>query len=290
VSQKAEHGSQGSEWIDEGIRSPSSVFGVQILGILNITEDSFSDGAKYLKPAAAIAHGRELVADGATVLDLGAASSNPESKGVPPEVEIARLTPVVAALKGTTLSIDSFAPAVQRWALAQNVAYINDIQGFPDSSLYPELAASSAKLIVMHSVQERGAATRVDVPPDTIMARISSYFDARIAALERSGITLARLLLDPGMGFFLGTNPETSFAVLRGLPDLKERFRLPILVSVSRKSFLRRLTGREVQASGAVSLAAELFAIRQGADYIRTHAPGALRDALLLEWALQSPR
>ena len=261
-----------------------------ILGILNITEDSFSDGAKYLEPAAAIAHGRELVADGATALDLGAASSNPESKGVPPEVETARLTPVVAALKGTTLSIDSFAPAVQRWALAQNVAYINDIQGFPDSSLHPELAASSAKLIVMHSVQERGAATRVDVPPDTIMARIFSYFDARIAALERAGIARARLILDPGMGFFLGTNPETSFTVLRSLPDLKERFRLPILVSVSRKSFLRRLTGREVQASGAVSLAAELFAIRQGADYIRTHAPGALRDALLLERALKSPR
>jgi dihydropteroate synthase type 2 len=289
VSQKTEHGSQGSEWIAERIRSPSSVVGVQILGILNITEDSFSDGAKYLEPAAAIAHGRELVADGAAVLDLGAASSNPESKGVPPEIEIARLTPVVAALKGTALSIDSFAPAVQRWALAQRVDYINDIQGFPDASLYPELATSSAKLIVMHSVQERGGATRVNIPPDTIMARIARFFDARIVALERAGIARARLILDPGMGFFLGTDPETSLTVLRRLPDLKERFGLPIVVCVSRKSFLRRLTGREVQASGAVSLAAELFAIRQGADYIRTHAPGALRDALLLEKALHSP-
>jgi dihydropteroate synthase type 2 len=289
VSQKTEHGSHGSEWIDEGIRSPSSVFGVQILGILNITEDSFSDGAKYLEPASAIAHGRELVAEGATVLDLGAASSNPESKGVPPKVEIERLTPVVAALKGTMLSIDSFAPAVQRWALAQNVAYINDIQGFPDASLYPELAASSAKLIVMHSVQERGAATRVDVPPDKIMARIAGFFDIRIAALERAGVARARLILDPGMGFFLGTNPLTSLTVLRSLPELKTRYRLPILVSVSRKSFLRRLTGRDVQASGGVSLASELFAIRQGADYIRTHAPAPLRDALLLEKALQSP-
>jgi dihydropteroate synthase len=90
------------------------------------------------------------------------------------------------------------------------------------------------------------------------------------------------------MGFFLGTNPETSFTVLRNLSALKAHFDLPILVSMSRKSFLRRLIGRDVQASGPVSLAAELFAIRQGADYIRTHAPGALRDALLLDKALKA--
>jgi dihydropteroate synthase type 2 len=258
-----------------------------VFGILNITEDSFSDGAKYLVPSAAIAHGRELVSDGADILDLGAASSNPDSKGVPPDVEIARLEPVVAALKGTPLSIDSFAPQVQRWAIAHGAAYINDVQGFPNSSLYPELAASSATLIVMHSVQGRGAATRVDVPPREIMDRLSRFFDARLDALERAGIARARIVLDPGMGFFLGTNPETSLTVLRRLPELKARFNLPVLVSVSRKSFLRRLTGRDAHSAGAVSLAAELFAIRQGADYIRTHAPGALRDALLLEKALQ---
>ncbi|MGZ5937203.1 MAG: dihydropteroate synthase [Rhizomicrobium sp.] len=261
----------------------------KILGILNITEDSFSDGAKYLEPAAAIAHGRALVSDGADALDLGAASSNPDSKGVPAEVEISRLAPVVAALKGVALSVDSFAPAVQRWAIAQGVPFINDIQGFPDASFYPELAVSSATLIVMHSVQERGAATRVDVPPGEIMDRLSRFFDLRIAALEDSGIVRGRIVLDPGMGFFLGTNPETSLTVLRRLPELKSRFGLPVLVSVSRKSFLRRLAGRDVQSAGAVSLAAELFAIRQGADYVRTHAPGALRDALLLEKALQRP-
>jgi dihydropteroate synthase len=258
-----------------------------ILGILNITEDSFSDGAKYLDPGAAIAQGRALVADGADILDLGAASSNPESKGVPPDLEIGRLTPVVAALNGVALSIDSFSLPVQRWALAQNVAYINDIHGFADTTLYPELAASPAKLIVMHAVQEQGAATRVDVAPEVIMGRIEKFFAARLSALERAGIARARMILDPGMGFFLGTNPRTSFTVLANLAQLKARFGLPILVSVSRKSFLRRLTGRDVHASGAVSLAAELFAIRQGADYIRTHAPGALRDALLLNRTLK---
>jgi dihydropteroate synthase type 2 len=289
VIRKTEGGSPGSEGIADDIRSPAAVFDIQILGILNITEDSFSDGAKYLDPDAAIAHGGALIADGAAILDIGAASSNPESKGVPPEVEIARLEPVVAALKGATLSIDTYSLTVQRWALAHGVSFINDIQGFPDAELYPELASSPARLIVMHSVQEHGAAARVDVPPDAIMSRLFAFFDSRIAALERAGIARERIVLDPGMGFFLGTNPKTSLTVLRRLPELKARFGLPILVSVSRKSFLRRLTGRTVAEAGGVSLAAELFAIRQGADYIRTHAPAPLRDALLLEMALRSP-
>jgi dihydropteroate synthase type 2 len=258
-----------------------------ILGILNITDDSFFDGGKYLAPATAIAQGRALAADGAGVLDIGAASSNPDSTGVAPDVEIARLQAVLPALAGVPLSIDTFSLPVQRWALAQRVAYLNDIQGFADPALYPELAASQARLIVMHSVQARGAATRVDVPPDAIMDRLFRFFDARLQALEDAGVARARLILDPGMGFFLGTDPETSFTVLRRLPALKARYGLPLLVSVSRKSFLRRLTGRSAQDSGPASLAAELFAIRQGADYIRTHAPGPLRDALLLQEALE---
>jgi len=260
-----------------------------ILGILNITDDSFSDGARYLDPAAAIAHGRALAADGAAVLDIGAASSNPDSKGVPPDVEIARLAAVLPALAGTPLSIDTFSPTVQRWALAQGVAYLNDIQGFPDPALYPALAASPARLIVMHSVQARGAATRVPVAPGEILDRIVRFFDTRLAALEQAGIARDRLILDPGMGFFLGSDPEASFTVLRRLRDLKDRYALPLLVSVSRKSFLRRLAGRDAAAAGAVSLAAELHAVAEGADYIRSHAPGPLRDALLLAKKLAEP-
>jgi len=196
-----------------------------ILGILNITDDSFFDGGKYLEPAAAIAQARALAADGADVLDIGAASSNPDSKGVSPDVEIARLQAVLPALAGLTLSIDTFSLPVQRWALAQGVAYLNDIEGFADPTLYPALAASPAKLIVMHSVQQRGAATRIDVPPGAIMDQLFRFFDARLAALEAAGIARARLILDPGMGFFLGTNPETSFTVLRRLGELKSRYR-----------------------------------------------------------------
>jgi len=261
-----------------------------ILGIVNITEDSFSDGGKYLSPDAALAHARRLAQD-ADILDLGAASSNPDAKAVSPDVEIARLAPVVEALKkdGCAISIDSFAPQVQRWAIAQDVDYLNDIQGFPDAELYPVLAASKAKLIMMHSVQERGRASRVEIAPGEIFERVRRFFEGRIAALTQAGIARERLILDPGMGFFLGSNPQASFTVLRRLADLKELFGPPVLVSVSRKSFLRALTGRPVGQAGAASLAAEIFALRQGADYIRTHDPAALKDALAVTKALDGP-
>lgn len=252
-----------------------------LLGILNITEDSFSDGSKYLEPAEAIAHGREL-AKHAAILDIGAASSNPDSKPVPAEVEIARMTPVIAALEDVAISVDTFSPEVQRWALEQGVAYLNDIQGFPFPELYPALAASSAKLIVMHSVQGLGRATRVTVPPEEIYGRIIAFFEQRLAALTAAGVARERLILDPGMGLFLGTLREASFTALRRIGDLRQRFGLPVLVSVSRKSFLRRLVDRDASGSGPATLAAELFAVRQGADYIRTHDPRALKDALFV--------
>lgn len=259
-----------------------------IFGILNVTEDSFSDGGKYLAADAALAHARAM--PDADVLDIGAAASNPDAIPVPADTEIARLSAVVPALQkdGRAISIDSFSIEVQRWALSQNVDYLNDIQGFSDTSLYPELARSRAKLVVMHSVQRRGAATRVVVPPDEILERLTTFFDSRVGALTTSGIARDRLILDPGMGFFLGSNPEASFVVLRGLPALKTRFELPMFVSVSRKSFLRSATGRNVQEAGAATLAAELFAAHQGADYVRTHDPSALRDALAVIEKLDS--
>ena len=253
---------------------------MRIFGILNMTADSFSDGGKYLEPSAAIAHAKALIADGATALDIGAASSNPDAAPVSPDVEIARLSTVLPALKGISISVDSYAPEVQRWALAQGVDYLNDIQGFPNPEMYPLLAASNAKLVVMHSVQQRGQATRVHVAASEIMNRIQAFFEARIAALEAAGIARSRLILDPGMGFFLSSDPQTSFTVLDRLPELKARFALPILISVSRKSFLRKVTGRPPQEVGPASLAAELLALQNGADIIRTHAPAPLKDGI----------
>lgn len=253
---------------------------MKILGILNITDDSFSDGGQFLAPDAAIAQARALAADGANIIDIGAASSNPDSYPVAPETEIARLAAVLPHLKGLVLSIDTFSTPVQRWALAQGVDYLNDIHGFADPALYPDLAASQARLIVMHMVQERGVAVRTDVPPSEIWDRVTAFFDKRIALLEAAGIARARLILDPGMGQFVGTDPENSLILLRRIPDLKKRYGLPVLISVSRKGFLRRLTGQPVERIGAATLAAELFAEANGADYIRTHAPAPLRDGL----------
>lgn len=255
---------------------------MKILGILNITSDSFSDGGKYLEPGAALAHADALAKDGADIIDIGAASSHPDAAPVDAETEIARLAAVLPALKekGLSLSVDSFSPAVQRWALKHGVEHLNDIHGFPDAALYPELAKSQAKLIVMHMVQSKGVAVRTEVPSAEIFDRVTVFFDARIDALAKAGIARERLILDPGMGQFLGTDPENSLIVLRRLPELKARYGLPLLVSLSRKGFLRRLVNRPVTEAGAASLAAELFAQAQGADYIRTHAPGPLRDGV----------
>ena len=256
---------------------------MKILCILNITADSFSDGGKYLAPEAALAHAQKLTGDGADILDIGAASSHPDAQPVSPQDEIARLSAIVPALKaqGASISIDSFHTPVQRWALAMGAYYLNDIHGFADASFYSELAASPAKLIVMHAIQAQGIATREDVPPGEIMARVFAFFDARLAALENAGIARERLILDPGMGFFLGTNPETSMTVLGRLPELTRRYGLPLLVSVSRKSFLKALAGADPERLRSLSAAAEAMAVKQGgAAYVRTHEPAALREGL----------
>ncbi len=222
-----------------------------IFGIVNITSDSFSDGGRYLAPDAAIAQARKLMAEGADVIDLGPASSNPDAAPVSSDTEIARIAPVLDALKadGIPVSLDSYQPATQAYALSRGVAYLNDIRGFPDAAFYPQLAKSSAKLVVMHSVQD-GQADRREAPAGDIMDHIAAFFDARIAALTGAGIKRNRLVLDPGMGFFLGAAPETSLSVLARFDELRLRFDLPVLLSVSRKSFLRALTGRGPGVSG----------------------------------------
>jgi dihydropteroate synthase type 2 len=263
----------------------------KILGIVNITDDSFSDGGRFLATDDAIVHARNLASNGADVIDLGAASSAPDARPVASDIEIARLAPVVAALKreNAPISVDTFSPEVQRWAIGQRVDYLNDVRGFPFAELYPDLVASSAKLIVMHSLEGLGPATRVAVEPREIFDRVVRFFDQRFSALERAGVARRRLILDPGMGLFLGTRREASFEILRRLGELKSRFGLPVLVSVSRKSFLRTFLGRSAQEAGPASLAAELYAAKvQGVDMIRTHDPATLRDALAVWSAFEA--
>ena len=262
---------------------------VRILGVLNVTEDSFSDGGKYVDPERAIAHGLELHRDGADAIDLGGAASHPGAQAIPPDEEIRRLSPVVDGLAshGVPVSVDSFQPAVQRWAIERGVAFLNDIHGFPHAEMYPELARAACRLIVMHAVG--GEAARTPTDPHTIVDRVVDFFTARLRALEAAGIARERVILDPGMGFFLGANAEASFEVLRGIGRLRATFGLPVLVCVSRKSFLGAITGRDARERGAATLAAELFAVRQGVDYLRTHDVRALRDALAVTDALARP-
>ena len=256
----------------------------QIFGIVNITADSFSDGGDFLEPQAALAHADKLIEDGAHVLDIGPASSHPDAGDVSAQTEIERLQAVWAGLKAKNLplSIDSFQPATQRWAMAQGADWLNDINGFQHVDLYDELADYDGRLVVMHAIQSKGIATREAPPAGDIWTHIFKFFDHRLTALEKAGIARSRMVLDPGMGFFLGNVPDVSLAVLAGLNRLKSEFGLPVLVCVSRKSFLRALAGVSVTQSGPISLTAELMAAERGVDYIRTHAPRPLADALAL--------
>jgi dihydropteroate synthase type 2 len=254
----------------------------RIVGIVNITADSFSDGGRYLDPAAAVAHARKLWAEGADLIELGPAASHPDSAPVSVAEERQRLGPVLEQLAaaGIPVSVDSFRPETLRFAISAGAACLNDIHGFGDRGLYQDLAASRCQLIVMHAVQGAGAATRVVTDPAAVWDGVLRFFARRLAALKDAGIGRDRLILDPGLGYFLGSTPGPSLAALAGIRELKDTFGVPVLVSPSRKSFLRALTGRDVARSGPATLAAEIFAAWQGADYIRTHDVAAARDAL----------
>ena len=259
---------------------------MKLLGVLNLSEDSFSDGGRYAQLDAAIDHAVHLHTVGAWAVDVGAVSSNPDGAEVPAALEIQRLAPVVEALtaRGIPVSIDSFAPATQRWA-APRVAILNDIRGFPDPSVWPDLAAASCELIVMHQVQQ-GRADRRITDATEVVDGLFAFFDRRIHELTQAGIDPARLILDPGMGFFLGSTPEPSIAVLQALPRLKQ-LGCPVLIGVSRKSFLgAMLGGRPVDQRAAATLAAELYAAQHGADWLRTHDVAALADALAIHHRL----
>jgi dihydropteroate synthase type 2 len=208
---------------------------------------------------------------------------------VPPDEEIARLEPVVAALQraGVAVSVDTFSTEVQRWALTRHVEFLNDTRGFPDSSLYPLFARSQSRLVVMHAIQTTGKADRTTSDATTIFHRTTTFFDARLAALQSAGVERTRCIVDPGMGLFLGTGAEPSVTMLRGIPALRARYGLPVLVGISRKSFVGTLSGRPIDERGAATLAAELYAVRQGVDWIRTHDVRALRDALAVHEALE---
>jgi dihydropteroate synthase len=255
----------------------------RLLGIVNITEDSFSDGGRFLDRQAAIAQADNLLEAGADAIDLGAIASNPDAASVSIETEIERLAPVISHLhaRGALVSVDTFRPDAQLYALSCSVAFLNDIHGFPHATVYPALAASSCRLIAMHSLHGPNHITRADIPVPDVVDTIIRFFEERVASLEAAGIARQRVIVDPGMGFFLGANPYASFAALAGIDRIKRALDLPLLVSVSRKSFLRNVTGHSDAArTGPATLAAEIYAALRGADFIRTHDVAAVADAM----------
>jgi len=265
----------------------------EIFGILNVTRDSFSDGGRWLEPAAAIERGLELLEDGADVVDVGAASTHPDSEEVSAAEELRRLEPVVAALleRGARVSVDTWRPEVVAAVVAMGVEFVNDVTALRDPRSVEALAGSEARVVLMHSTAPEARAVRLDsaapASGTAVLERIAAFFERRLDALEAAGLARERAVLDPGMGFFLSPDPGPSLAVLKHLPLLRELGR-PVLVSTSRKSFLGAVTGRSVAARGAATLASELHAWRQGADFIRTHDARALRDGIAVCGAIDS--
>jgi dihydropteroate synthase type 2 len=212
------------------------------------------------------------------------------------EEEIARLTPIVEALRGdgVAVSVDTYKPTVMRAVLRQGVEIINDVTALRDPETVAVLRDADARVILMHSTATRARAQRSDMSPENIVERIVDFFETRLAELDAAGIARDRLILDPGMGFFLGRDPAVSLAVLRNLDRLAALGR-PLCVSTSRKSFIGALLGtpaapRPVDQRAVGTLATELWAASRGVDFIRTHDPRALRDADTLWRAIAGDR
>lgn len=273
---------------------------MRIVGIVNMTADSFSDGGRYLDPQAAIAHARKLAADGADVIEVGAQSTHPDARIIPAGEEIARLAPVLDELvrDGHAVGVDTAQPEVMRFAIERGAAMLNDVTGFRQPGSIEIARHSRAKVVIMHAVRSTDAGTpasaraeRIDTRPESVIESAERFLAERAAALMAAGVERDRIVIDPGMGFFLGSQPEPSLAMLRALPRIRA-MGYAVLISVSRKSFIGALLGGRgepvpVEQRAAGTLAAELWAYTQGVEYVRTHDVRALRDAVTLWRAIR---
>ncbi|AGY59423.1 dihydropteroate synthase [Gloeobacter kilaueensis JS1] len=255
----------------------------QIVGIVNITSDSFSDGGQFLEAERAIAHGHQLLAQGAHWLDLGAESSNPEGEAVCAATEMARLEPVIADLRrsGARISVDTHKSAVIARALELGAGMVNDITALKDPASVEIVKSYPEVPVVLMFSQDQGQRAKKQISdPETILDRIERFFAERIERLLQAGLNEEQLIIDPGMGYFLGSNPEASLRVLAGWQRLRQLGR-PLYLCASRKSFIGNvLGGRPVEGRAAGTLACEIWAYLGGIDYLRTHAVAPLSDAI----------
>lgn len=256
-----------------------------IMGIVNLTDDSFSGDGLHGNLDAAIAQGLRLIEEGADILDLGAESSRPGAKPVPVEQEIARLLPLIEALHdcGTPLSIDTVKPEVMRVALNAGADMINDINALRAPGALEMVAASRAGICLMHMQGEPGTMQAEPAYGDVVV-EVAEFLGERVAAAEAAGIALNRIAVDPGFGF--GKSLEHNIELLRRLDELVVPG-LPLLVGLSRKSVLGLLTGRPAPQRVHAGIAAHVLAVLRGARIVRVHDVAATRDALAVVQAVE---
>jgi dihydropteroate synthase len=250
-----------------------------IMGVVNVTPDSFSDGGSFDDAAAAIAHGRRLVAEGAAILDVGGESTRPGAEPVPVALELDRVIPVIEGLAstGAQLSVDTMKLAVAEAALDAGATYVNDVTAFRHD---PELAAlvadRGADCCLMHMLGEPRTMQR-DPRYDDVVGDIKAFLQERMAAAVAAGVAEERIQLDPGIGF--GKTIEHNLELLRRLDELVAIGR-PLVIGTSRKSFLGRITGRDVTERVHATVATSVMAFERGARVFRVHDVAATADAL----------
>ena len=254
-----------------------------IMGVLNVTPNSFSDGGRFLDPQAAIAHARAMIAEGADLIDVGAESSRPydDPVAVGAEEERRRLGDVLPAVTGLgrPVSIDTMKADVADWALHRGAALVNDVWGLQrDPEMAHVVARHGAPVIIMHN---RTAAD----PAVDILADIDAFFARSLAIADAAGIRRSSIVLDPGIGF--GKTPEQSISVLAQLRRLT-KFGLPLLVGASRKRFIHWIAPAPPQRRLGGSIAAHILAVESGAAFIRTHDVAETVQAMRVMDAIRS--
>ena len=256
-----------------------------VMGVLNVTPDSFSDGGRYLDPQAAIVHARRLAAEGADILDVGAESTRPYGGAVriSLEEERARLAPLlsdVVAL-GVPVSIDTLKAAIAAWALDLGAAIVNDVWGLQgDADMARVVAEHQAPVVIMHN--------RMSVDPAIdIVAEVTDFFRRSLDIATRAGIPRQRIVLDPGIGF--GKTPEQSLICIARLDAWRE-FGVPLLIGASRKRFIHSIAPSEPMDRLGGSLAAHLLAVENGATIVRVHDVAATAQALAVASAIRRAR
>lgn len=256
-----------------------------IMGIVNVTPDSFSDGGRYDTVKKAVAHGLELVSEGAGILDIGGESTRPGAAPVSLEDELERVLPVIEQLSrtaGVPLSIDTYKPEVMRAAIAAGADIVNDVRALQEPGALEIVAASDAGVCLMH-MQGRPQTMQIDPQYEDVVHEVNAFLAQRLAVAEAAGIVRERVVLDPGFGF--GKKTEHNLQLLRQL-DTTLALGRPLLIGLSRKSVLGQITGGDVDVRLHASLAASVISVMKGARIVRVHDVKATADALKVAAAI----